>query len=104
MNRSIMRSRRGSRVEQRRLRSVHAFIKTDCTELKMMHQNLILKVRGMLQMSDLRLTNSREMYTLLINGTILFRFGMLIKRPLIVDDSMVLTGFKEAEWNEKLLS
>lgn len=29
--------------------------------------------------------------------------GMLVKRPLIVDDSMVLIGFKEAEWEEKLL-
>ena len=28
--------------------------------------------------------------------------GMLVKRPLIIQDSMVLTGFKEAEW-EKLL-
>lgn len=29
--------------------------------------------------------------------------GMLVKRPLIVDGDMVLTGFKEAEWEEKLL-
>lgn len=29
--------------------------------------------------------------------------GMLVKRPLIVDESQVLTGFKEAEWSEKLL-
>lgn len=29
--------------------------------------------------------------------------GMLVKRPLIVDDNVVLTGFKEAEWAEKLL-
>lgn len=28
--------------------------------------------------------------------------GMLVKRPLLVDDNMVLTGFKEAEWAEKL--
>lgn len=26
--------------------------------------------------------------------------GMLIKRPLIVDDSTILTGFKEKEWME----
>lgn len=30
--------------------------------------------------------------------------GMLIKRPLVVDGEKVLTGFKEAEWEEKLLS
>ena len=29
--------------------------------------------------------------------------GMLVKRPLIVDDNKVLTGFKESEWEEKLL-
>lgn len=29
--------------------------------------------------------------------------GMLVKRPLIVDGNMVLVGFKEAEWEEKLL-
>lgn len=29
--------------------------------------------------------------------------GMLVKRPLVVRDGLVLTGFKEAEWEEKLL-
>lgn len=29
--------------------------------------------------------------------------GMLVKRPLVVADHAVLTGFKEAEWSEKLL-
>ena len=29
--------------------------------------------------------------------------GMLVKRPLIVSDNVVLTGFKEAEWAEGLL-
>ena len=28
--------------------------------------------------------------------------GMLVKRPLVVTEDMVLTGFKEAEWKEKL--
>lgn len=28
--------------------------------------------------------------------------GMLVKRPLIVDTDMVLVGYKEAEWLEKL--
>lgn len=28
--------------------------------------------------------------------------GMLVKRPLVIKDDIVLTGFKEAEW-EKLL-
>ena len=29
--------------------------------------------------------------------------GMLVKRPLIVAEDFVLTGFKEAEWEAKLL-
>ena len=28
--------------------------------------------------------------------------GMLVKRPLVVGDDFVLTGFKEDEWKEKL--
>lgn len=28
--------------------------------------------------------------------------GMLVKRPLVIDGEVVLTGFKEAEWREKL--
>lgn len=29
--------------------------------------------------------------------------GMLVKRPIIVTEDVVLTGFKESEWAEKLL-
>ncbi len=29
--------------------------------------------------------------------------GMLVKRPLLVSDEFVLIGFKEKEWEEKLL-
>ena len=29
--------------------------------------------------------------------------GMLVKRPIIVDDKTVLVGFREEEWMEKLL-
>ena len=28
--------------------------------------------------------------------------GMLVKRPVLVGEDFVLTGFKEAEWSEKL--
>ena len=28
--------------------------------------------------------------------------GMLVKRPLIVGEDFILTGFKEKEWEEKL--
>ena len=29
--------------------------------------------------------------------------GKLVKRPLVVGEDFVLTGFKEVEWNEKML-
>ena len=29
--------------------------------------------------------------------------GMLVKRPLVVAEGFVLTGFKEKEWTEKML-
>ena len=28
--------------------------------------------------------------------------GMLVKRPLLIDDDFVLVGFREAQWKEKL--
>ena len=29
--------------------------------------------------------------------------GMLVKRPLVVKEDLVLVGFKEPEWNEKII-
>ena len=29
--------------------------------------------------------------------------GMLVKRPLVVGEDFVLTGFREKEWEEKIL-
>lgn len=29
--------------------------------------------------------------------------GMLVKRPLVVAEGFMLTGFKEKEWTEKML-
>lgn len=28
--------------------------------------------------------------------------GMLVKRPILVEDGLVLTGFRQTEWEEKL--
>ena len=39
----------------------------------------------------------REFYELLATD------GMLVKRPIVVTDATVLTGFKEAAWEEALL-
>lgn len=35
--------------------------------------------------------------------TLLATDGMLVKRPIIVDGDLVLTGFKESEWKERIL-
>ena len=46
-----------------------------------------------------KLLNMIEDYQLKLLAT----DGMLVKRPLLVGDSFVLTGFKENEWADKLL-
>lgn len=51
-----------------------------------------------LQLKD-RLSEMSENEQLLLLAT----DGMLVKRPLIVTEETVLTGFKEKEWAEKLL-
>lgn len=33
---------------------------------------------------------------------LLSKDGMLVKRPLLIGDNLVLTGFKEQDWAEKL--
>ena len=38
-----------------------------------------------------------EIYALLATD------GMLVKRPLVIGEDFILTGFKEAEWKEKML-
>ena len=34
--------------------------------------------------------------------TLLATDGMLVKRPLVIGDAFILTGFKESEWQEKI--
>lgn len=43
-----------------------------------------------------RMTENEQLKLLATNG-------MLVKRPLVVGEDYVLTGFKEAEWSEKML-
>lgn len=51
-----------------------------------------------LQLKDkLSAMTEEEQYKLLATD------GMLVKRPVIVTEDVVLTGFKESEWAEKLL-
>lgn len=50
-----------------------------------------------MQLKDKLPTISEEEQLKLLAGN-----GMLVKRPLIVKEDMVLIGFKETEWIEKL--
>lgn len=50
-----------------------------------------------LQLKDRLSTMSEEEQLQLLASN-----GMLVKRPLVVKDDIVLVGFKEAEWMEKL--
>ena len=76
-------------------------------ELKLWHQRSGLPLKrffntsGLLYKSmslkdNLPDISEEEQYALLAAD------GMLVKRPLIVAEDFVLTGFREAEWEEKL--
>lgn len=58
----------------------------------MKYRDLGIKAKLDAGMSD------RECFELLATD------GMLVKRPIVVGDTFVLTGFKESEWEEALLS
>jgi len=50
-----------------------------------------------MQLKDKLLQMSEEEQLLLLATN-----GMLVKRPLVVGDGYVLTGFKESEWEERM--
>lgn len=76
-------------------------------ELRAWHEKSGLDIKkffntsGMLY-KEMQLKDKLPGMTLEEKYTLLASDGMLVKRPLLVTDGTVLTGFKEAEW-EKLL-
>ena len=76
-------------------------------ELRAWHEKSGLDIKkffntsGMLY-KEMQLKDKLPGMTLEEKYTLLASDGMLVKRPLLVTDETVLTGFKEAEW-EKLL-
>ena len=56
-----------------------------------------------LTMFSSELEKSIREYEKEIGGKLLATDGMLVKRPLVITDKTVLTGFKENEWKETLL-
>lgn len=76
-------------------------------ELKMWHEKSGLPLKKFVNTSGMRYRelnlkdrlpqmSEEEQYELLSSD------GMLVKRPLVIGEEFVLTGFKEAEWEEKL--
>ena len=58
---------------------------------------MLYRERGIKALLDAGMSDA-DAYELLAEN------GMLVKRPLIVADGFVLTGFKPAEWEAKLLA
>ena len=76
-------------------------------ELKMWHEKSGLPLKKFVNTSGMRYRelnlkdrlpqmSEEEQYELLSSD------GMLVKRPLVVGEEFVLTGFKESEWEENL--
>lgn len=76
-------------------------------ELKQWHKKSVLPLkrffntsgqlyRGMELSKKLPDMSEEEQFEILASD------GMLVKRPLFINDDTVLVGFKEAEWSEKL--
>lgn len=80
----------------------------DFDELKMWFEKSGLPLKRFFNTSGL-LYKSMELKNKLPNMSeeeqlrLLSTDGMLVKRPLLIADDFVLTGFKEKEWTEKLL-
>ena len=76
-------------------------------ELKMWHEKSGLPLKKFVNTSGMRYRelnlkdrlpqmSEEEQYELLSSD------GMLVKRPLVIGEEFVLTGFKESEWEENL--
>ena len=65
-------------------------------ELNAWHKHSGLLYKSMELKDKLPAMSEEEMLKLLASD------GMLVKRPLLIGDDVVLVGFKEAEWTEKV--
>lgn len=77
--------------------SLRAYHKLSGLPLKRFFNTSGMQYRELELSKKLPSMSEDEQYALLATD------GMLVKRPLLVADDFVLTGFKEAEWAEKLL-
>ena len=65
-------------------------------ELKAWHRASGLQYKALGLKDKLPAMTEEEQFALLATD------GMLVKRPILVGDGFVLTGFRQAEWEEKL--
>ena len=77
-------------------------------ELKMWHQMSGLPLKKFFNTSgllykDMGLKDKLPQMSEEEQLTLLATNGMLVKRPLVVGEDYILTGFKEKEWAEKML-
>lgn len=77
-------------------------------ELKQWHENSGLPLKRFFNTSgvlykEMQLKNKLPEMSEEEQLQLLATNGMLVKRPIVVDDTKILIGFKEAEWEEKLL-
>ena len=78
-----------------------------CEELKSWHQMSGLPLKKFFNTSgliykDLGLKDKLPTMSEEEQLQLLATNGMLVKRPLVIGDDYVLTGFKEKEWEEKM--
>lgn len=94
---------RGVSYEDRHIKEQNPSVE----ELKVWHEKSGLPLKKFVNTSGLLykemklkdklpLMTEEEIYQLLATD------GMLVKRPILVSEDFVLTGFKEAEWEEKV--
>ncbi len=79
-----------------------------CEELKLWHQISGLPLKRFFNTSgmkykEMNLKDTLPTMTEEEQLRLLATDGMLVKRPLVVGDDFVLTGFRDKEWEAKLL-
>ncbi len=88
---------RDIKAEKPNIDELREFYKLSGQTLKKLFNTSGLLYKSMDLKNKLPEMSEEEMLALLSSD------GMLVKRPLLVSDEFVLIGFKEKEWEEKLL-
>ena len=87
---------RDIKLDRPTLEELELWYKKSSLPLKKFFNTSGLLYKEMKLKDKLPLMAEEEIYQLLATD------GMLVKRPILVGEDFVLTGFKEAEWEEKV--